>query len=227
MYVPYLFIHYNNRIFTLYIMKVTKLSDRALLIEFPSRKEMNLTCFRMSEFSEGLPELRKFYTPDVFIDMLSTDKGNLKYFSYWEGHNISKNSIIHFATVFSGNLSKREDAIMREINKIDPNGYVIFAEEGDETTIKHEKAHLYYYEHSEYKIKADLITSEITGHVISEIKKGLTKEGYTEQVLFDEVQAYMVAYDEDEFKEMFPKVKKSDVIEYSTKLNELYNQFDK
>lgn len=206
-------------------MKVTKLSDRALLIEFPTRKEMNLTCFRISEFSEGLPELKKFYTPDVFIDLMSTKKGNIKYFSYWEGHNIPKKTIESFGKVFKGNVSDREAAVIVACKQIEGGGYVIFAQEGDEITIKHEKAHLYYHEEPVYKQCADALVEKIGANNIVEMNKGLLKEGYTAAVLQDERQAYLTAFDQAEFDEMFPKVKGvGDVVE---KLNLLYQEFDK
>lgn len=206
-------------------MKTTKLSDKALLIEFPTRKEMNLTCFRMSEFSEGLPELRKFYTPDIFIDLLSTKKGNIKYFSYWEGHNIPKKTIYNFSKVFKGDISDREANVLVACKQINDDGYVIFAQEGDEITIKHEKAHLYYHEEPVYKQCADALVEKIGANNIVEMNKGLLKEGYTESVLQDERQAYLTAYDKEEFDEMFPKV--TGIENVVEKLNLLYQEFDK
>lgn len=206
-------------------MKVTKLSNRALLIEFPTRKEMNLTCFRMSEFSEGLPELRKFYTPDIFIDLVSTKKGNIKYFSYWEGHNIPLQKIIEFGNVFKGNVSDRETAVMVAAKSIDTDGYIIFAQEGDEITIKHEKAHFYYHEEPIYKQRADALVEKIGANNIVEMNRGLLKEGYSQDVLQDERHAYLTAYNQEEFNEMFPKVKGvQDVVD---KLNLLYQEFDR
>jgi|SRR5579863_109721 len=206
-------------------MKITKLSNRAILIEFPTRKEMNLTCFRMSEFSEGNPQLQMYYTPDVFIDIWSTKKGNIKYWSYWEGHNIPASKIHMFMHTFAGNVSERENAVFEAIQEIDYDGYVIFVEQGDAITIKHEKTHFYYREHPEYLKRANEISDKIGLNNIAAMNKGLLKEGYVKSNLQNERVAYLTAYDQEEFDEMFPKV--ADVSKVVAELNELYNEYDK
>jgi len=208
-------------------MKVNNLSPRALLIEFPTRKELNLTCFRMSEFSEGPDELRKYYTPDIFIDLMSTKAGNLKYFSYWEGHNIPVKTLKEFQIVFAMDLSDREVKVLFSLSRVAQDGYVIFMQEGDEETLKHEKCHLFYHEHSEYKKQVDAITSELPPVVATLIKSGLYKQGYTDSVLQDEIQAYTTAYYEEEWDEMFPKVTKKEITPFVKRLNDVYLQFDK
>lgn len=206
-------------------MKVTKLSPRALLIEFPTKKEMNLTCFRLSEFSEGDDRLKQYYTPDVFIDIWSTKKGNIKYFSYWDGHNIPLDKITAFAEVFNGNVSAREQSIIDAGKDIDPDGYIIFSEQGDEVTIKHEKAHLYYREYPEYFKRANQISDKIGANNIISMNQGLLKEGYVESNLQNERQAYLTAFDQEEFDRMFPKC--GDVSAVVAELNDLYNEYDR
>jgi hypothetical protein len=53
----------------------------------------------------------------------------------------------------------------------------------------------------------------------------LLKEGYVESNLQNERQAYLTAYDQGEFDEMFPGVKGIEAV--VSELNELYLEFDK
>lgn len=221
-------------------MKVTKLSSKQLLIEFKTRKEMNLTCWRMSEFSEGYEELRTYYTPDVFIDKWSDEDGKITYWEYWEGHNITKKKILEFAKAFhkneSGefgndsfkyvrdNVSNREIKVIELLDQIDDDGHVIFIEEGDEITFKHEIAHSYYFLYPEYKTRADSIVYGLPPQTQGFIKKGLREMKYSDDVLQDEIQAYLTAYDQEEWDECFPEVKLSEVLDATILLNQLYNE---
>lgn len=217
-------------------MKVTKLSPKQLLIEFPTRKEMNLTCFRMSEFSEGYEELRTYYTPDVFIDKWSDEDGKITYWEYWEGHNITKKKILEFYREFGCYnkthpegyrkhvFSEREDSVLEQLHQIDDDGHVIFIEEGDEITFKHEMAHSYYFLYPEYKTRADSIAYGLPPQTQGFIKKGLREMKYSDDVLQDEIQAYLTAYDQEEWDECFPEVKLSEVLDATILLNQLYNE---
>lgn len=242
-------------------MKVTKLSPKQLLIEFPTRKEMNLTCFRMSEFSEGYEELRTYYTPDIFIDKWSDENGKITYWEYWEGHNITRKKIVEFYKDFGCYndihptgyrkhiFSEREDAILNELDQIDSDGHVIFCVEGDKMTLKHELAHSYYFLYPEYKVRADSIVNglnyvehydytkgaycdsdinvelEISLGVLDKIKDGLRKMKYSDEVIQDEMQAYLTAYDQEEWDKCFPNVKLSEVLDATILLNQLYDYF--
>lgn len=227
-------------------MKVTKLSNKQLLIEFPTRKEMNLTCFRMSEFSEGYEELRQYYTPDVFIDKWSDEDGKITYWEYWQGHNITKKKIIEFSDVFSHgyyttslfgkqpdlvqirdinlHLSKREIEVIFLLHQIDIDGYVIFIEEGDLITLRHELSHSYYFLYDTYKQRANAILNTLGDDISNRIKKGLIDMKYSEDVLQDEMQAYLTAYDQEEFQELFPNIKLSEILDVTILLNNLYNE---
>lgn len=208
-------------------MKITKLSKKQLLLEFPTRKEMNLTFFRISEFSEGFPELQKYYTPDIFIDLWSDDKGDLNYWSYWEGYNISKQKLNEFYIAFDQyfNVSNREFEVIQASKDIDEDGHVIAMEEGDEMTFKHEMAHSYYFLYPDYKLRADSIVNSLTEDIRGRFKKGLIDMKYTEEVLQDETIAYITAFDDEEFRECFSDIKLSEILDQQILLNNLYHEF--
>lgn len=217
-------------------MKVTKLSNKQLLIEFPTRKEMNLTCFRMSEFSEGYEELRQYYTPDVFIDKWSDEDGKITYWEYWEGHNITKKKILEFVEVFGDsrpfprvsikdNVSDREIKVIELLDQIDDDGHIIFMEEGDDITFKHEMAHSYYFLYPEYKLRADAIVNTLGENITNRIKEGLLEMKYSEETFQDEIQAYLTAYDQEEWDKCFSNIKLSEVLDATIQLNQLYDEY--
>lgn len=205
-------------------MKVTKLTSKKLLLEFPTRKEQNLTMFRLSEFSEGDPILQKYYTPDIFIDFWSDDKGDINYWSYWEGFNVSKKDIIKFAMEFKGNVSKRELSVIEQLKNIEDDGYIISMVEGDVNTLKHEMSHSYYFEDENYRNQIIEVMNSIPDDIINRYKKHLIDMKYNESVLNDEMHAYLVAYDQEEWDECFPEIKREEIQEYSDKLNNIYEK---
>ena len=207
-------------------MKILKNGNK-LILEYPSKKEMNLSFFRISEFSEGQPELQKFYTPDKWLDIWSTKSGNIKYFSYFDGHNVSKETIIRFSMVLSGNISDREMEIIKACYELEEGGYVIAMEEGDDITLKHELSHGLTYQYPEYNIRALSILNQLPETTKIKFRKGLLKMGYIESVLNDEMIAYLTAYHQPEFDECFKTIKLSEVLDATIQLNQLYDAYSK
>ena len=78
-------------------MKITNINNKRLILEYPTRKEMILSNFRISEFKEGVAGIKgRVFTCDEFIDAYSDAKGNIDYFSYWDGFNYSKKELTDF-----------------------------------------------------------------------------------------------------------------------------------
>jgi hypothetical protein len=121
-------------------MKATKISDKRLLLEFPTQKELTLHFFRISEFFESDSEniKGKRFSFDEFVDHYSDKKGNLDYFSYWEGFNIPVKILVEFAKTFFEDLSEREIKILKAVSESKINqtdGYVVACKEGDKITL--------------------------------------------------------------------------------------------
>ena len=211
-------------------MKATKLTDKILLIEFPTRKEMTLTMFRIQEFYEGKEGIKGcYFTPDQFIDAYSDEKGDIDYFSYWDGFNVPTDIIFDFAKKFTMpemgrvGLSIRECNIIKEIyeNIQEQSGYLITIVEGDEITLKHEMAHAYFFTDAEYRGAALVILSSIPLVIREKLRQALLKSDYCEEVVNDEIQAYLTAYDKEEWAELFPDIAEGEIKEYSAKLQVL------
>lgn len=208
-------------------MKITKLSKKRLLLEFPTKKEMNLTNFRITEFTEGLKKIRgKYFTPDEFIDANSDKEGNIKYFSYWEGHNYTKKAVLNFKKNFL-DLSKREKSVITACKKIDSDGYVISMVKGDTTTLRHEMAHGIYFENLNYKKEVNKVLSTIPKTLISKWNKDYYAMGYGDINETDELHAYLVAFDKEEWKECFPSISAKKLLVPRKLLSKLFDLHNK
>lgn len=219
-------------------MKATLITPTRLLLEFPTRKEMTLSCFRISEFKEGKPEIKgRYFTPDEFIDAYSDEKGDLDYFSYWEGFNFSKKNLLDFFIEFchvgdaffdSRLFSKREHRISVASIQLPEDGYIIAMVEGDEMTLKHETAHGLFFENEEYRKKATEIVNSLGEEVIEKYRTHLVGEmDYNESVLIDEIHAYLVAFDQEEHDECFPSITEDDIYSNRANIQGLFDKFNK
>lgn len=210
-------------------MKITKLTENKLLIEYPSRKEMTLSNFRISEFKEGKDGIKGIrFSPDQFIDVYSDDKGNIDYWSYWEGFNYSKQELIDFVFIFYDELTLREQQILKASHLIGNDGYIICMEEGDEVTLKHETAHGYFYENKGYKKFATEIVNSLPEDIFFTYKQYLLDMGYIDEIIIDEMHAYLVTYEEEEWEECFETLTNNEIIlDKSKQLNELFDKTHK
>jgi len=206
-------------------MKLTKLNNKKLLLEFPTRKEMTLSNFRISEFKEGKDGIKGMYfTVEKFIDIYSDEKGDIDFFSYWEGFNYSKKELSDFDKLFN-DKSEREIAIIEAAKEIDNDGYIICMEEGDEITLRHELSHGYFFDNEEYKNKATEIVKSLSQSVFNVYKNYLYQMDYNNENMIDEMHAYLVAYDKEEWDECFNSLRgNKEILSKSKLLNSLFNE---
>lgn len=226
--------------------KVSNPIPHCILFEFNNKKDLTFCFCRPQEYYESdKPKLNgKFFSFYEFVDEQTDSKGNINYFEYWDGFNLP-------CTVYDkwingigvSNLTKHEKLIYQEIvksNRKNANYYIIAGMLGDRTnTIKHELAHAMYTLKSEakklgnnnnYSQAVKKLNEEFSSDFPKEydkIIKGLKRQGYGENVLLDEVQAYMSTSLKDEFVDEFklnydsllPMIKK-----YRSNFNKYYKQ---
>jgi hypothetical protein len=208
-------------------MKVTLLNPKRMLLEFPSLKEMNLSSFRITEFKEGPPSLMgRPFDVIAFLDDYLDEKGDLKYFGYWEGHNWSKSDLERWLTLGIP-LSPREQAIVDAVKPLDPAGYIILMEEGDQETLRHELAHGLYFDNKDYKYQADQIVNSISPASLEIYKQHLRDMNYNDAVLMDEAQAYLVAFNAEEWSEICPNIHPDAFKVQINNLGILFDSFNK
>jgi hypothetical protein len=209
-------------------MKTTKLHQKKILLEFPTRKELTLHFFRIAEFFESDDDAirGKKFPIDHFLDTYSDEKGNIDYFSFWEGFNIPMQSFFEFISVHGNDLTDREKEIRDAVvGVIDDDGYIIGIEEGDEAVFRHEEAHELWWANEKYRREAEEIISQISPVVRKEIEKSLTKRHYGREVMLSEINAYLSAWDESDKEDIFPEIDDSLLEETRNKLADVFKKY--
>jgi hypothetical protein len=101
--------------------------------------------------------------------------------------------------------------------------YVIGVENTSSATFHHELCHAYYHIDNNYKKEVDIITESIEPKIYTRMCKNLEDMGYTEQVFYDEIQAY-TCMDSDYF-EFNNKIPGSKLNKLSKKYKEVYEKY--
>lgn len=178
------------------MFKIVQPVPNCYLFLCDNNKELALTFCRMQEYYESdLPELKnKHFSFEEFIDSQMDINGNIDYFNYWDGFNIPS-QVLHSWLGGIKNLTRWEDKLIAQLPILsDEPFYVIGALEKDKTTISHEIAHALYSLDNSYFAKM----SALTTNFLNEHKKDSSKLikilkilGYGENVILDEIQAYL------------------------------------
>ena len=209
-------------------MKVIRLSDTRMLIEFPNRKEHTLSMFRLSEFSEGKEGIKGcHFAIDEFLDAYSDKDGNITFFSFWDGFNVPMKQIHDFLLKFSkSELTKREKKVLKAVRTLPLNGTLITCEKGDENTLKHELAHCKFADNIPYRNEVLDVVHSIDFHLKKKFEGYLKEMGYSNDVIIDETHAYILVYDKDEYEECFPKIDFEDIKIYHDKLTKISERYE-
>jgi hypothetical protein len=192
------------------MFKSKKPIKNCLLLEFDTQKDLALAFCRVEEYYEGNPRVNGKYLSFVdFIDAFMTDDGKLDYFHYWTGFNIPGNIYMKWS---QNNMSEKTywetalaDAVYKKIDFTKPF-YIIGGKKGDMEVIDHEIAHALYYMNIEYKDMMDTANYQFYKNLrgeYSKMVKALKKMGYGDNVIKDEVQAYMSTSGKKELVEKF------------------------
>jgi len=209
-------------------MRIIRLSDTRMLIEFPTRKEQTLSMFRLSEFSEGKDKIKGcHFAIDEFLDAYSDKDGNINYFSFWDGFNVPMKQIHDFLLKFpKSELTRREKKVLKAVRTLPLNGTLITCEKGDESTLKHELSHCKFADNTAYRNEVLDVVHNIDFHLKKKFEGYLKELGYSNDVIPDEIHAYILVYDKEEYDECFPKIDFEDIEKYHNKLSSIYNRHE-
>lgn len=170
-------------------------------LEFATQKDLSLTMGRPQEFYESdKEELRgKVFTYDQFVDSYTTKDGKFEYLHSWRGYNIPSHVLESFFNNFE--LTTREECLT-EITKDYRNQkyYVIGSSKMHPEVIDHELVHAHYYLNSEYKKQADQLVGELDVNIKDMLIDKLKGWGYADNVINDEINAYMSTSSQDYIK---------------------------
>lgn len=209
-------------------------TDRIMLCEFSSTYEVCATFMRLQEFYESpLPEIQdRVFTHEEFMDAYAKKSGEFNYFGDWRGFNLTGKCVVDFWTRFQilGTFWRKEQWLFDELHRLIPDWQSnisffvmgVYAPEKEELII-HELSHGYWYLDYDYQQLMLPLLFERTDLTIK-IKPKLIEWGYTENIMEDELVAYMSTSDASYMKEKFGFIEKDfkrllPMIEAFTKYN--------
>jgi hypothetical protein len=175
-------------------MKVRKL-NHVYVVEAKTQYELAISFMRLQEFYESsFPEIQgNHFTFEQYMDRYAEEFGDFSYTSDWDGFNIPGHVVIQFFKIFT-DLSDHEKELKSFLEpalniKKKTAFYVIGIH--NNAALDHEIAHAMYYITLEYTSTMNAITDTIPKFIYNRMKKVLLKMGYCDNVIRDEIQAYL------------------------------------
>jgi hypothetical protein len=168
--------------------------------------ERAMLFLRCQEFYESpFPEFKgKHFDLFHYMDYYRK-KGIVNYFSYpkdWAGFNIpgeiieecinhvlGDNSSV-FPSPYDYVMKKITDEIKGQLGE-EKKWYLIGVDEEDGRIMEHEISHGLFYLNPDYREKSTKLVSDLPYDIFSELKDIIVSMGYCEEVIPDEIQAYL------------------------------------
>ena len=174
-------------------IEVKNISKNIFLLVFENQKEITSTFLRFQEHFES-PEFRgKIFTLKEYKEWYSKINGDFTYYSDWNGFNIPSYVLKPFYDGKFDPLSKKEEQVLELFKDRGGDFYIIGIHKNMEemsNLLTHELAHGLFYTNKKYRESTIQIVS---GFDLENIKTELrAKGGYHEDVLIDEIQAYLI-----------------------------------
>jgi hypothetical protein len=206
--------------------KLKEVSKDIYLCTINDSYDLAMTFCRVQEFYESpLEEFRgkKFNMFELMKRYaLKNENGVFCYPVQWAGFNIPGSVVADMFTQGIDDFNVYDNIIYAIHNKIKKkNYYLIASKEKDTKTIEHELCHAYYFLDKNYQEAMNKLVDGLPDKIFKSLKKTLKNMGYCEDVLKDEIQAYMSTGIKDvldikiskkytkPFKQFFKKYKKA------------------
>ena len=193
-------------------MITQKIGNDTLCFFADTQKELSITFFRIQEYYESrkVELFRKNFDFFTFLDVQMDKKGEIDYFSTWDGFNIPSHIFKKwFNSTSKSKRSKYEEALIDEIYKnIDTTKpfYIIGVRKNAKDVLLHELSHALYYLNKDFKTEADSLVESFQKTSPRQYKKfanELRKLGYSDEVLQDEIIAWLATTRKSEFENSF------------------------
>lgn len=169
-----------------YLVQADSYYDLAnMFVRYQESYECPSDKFRGKSFS--LAEYQSWYVSKYNKDVFTYPKD-------WAGYNVPDYVFERFSNIQDRTFY--DDLLLGFINKVksieEDKFYIIGAKTGNEKTIKHELAHALYYVYPEYK--EDVLKSiDKYPNLIQLFREAFLENGYCEDVVYDEMNAYMIS----------------------------------
>jgi len=153
-------------------------------MRFQEHYESDNPLFRNGVFTQG--QLKRWY---------SETYGSNSYHLHWVGFNFPSKVLIPFKEGLFDPLTIEEQRLLDLFKYRSDNFYIIGAQ--NNSTLRHELSHALYASNIKYKSEIDRFLTK-NKKKIQKTLKYIKDKGYCDEVLFDEIQAYITDNDDNE-----------------------------
>jgi len=172
-------------------IKKKKITDKIFLLEFENQFEIASTLLRFQEYYESPKFKGKVFALEEFKEWYSSVKGEeFSYYTDWNAFNFPSFILKPFYEGKFDPLTEGEKQILESFKDEKEEFYVIAIYKEYRMALKHEISHALMYANENYKKGVmEILSKYDTQEIKAELK---SKEGYHEDVLDDEVHAWIL-----------------------------------
>jgi hypothetical protein len=171
------------------MLKIKKEAYNSVLISADSNEELSDTMMRFQEYYENPFWKGKIFTIGQFKNWYSEKYGYDSYRFDWVGFNFPSNILDPFKKGLFDPLTENEKFIVDSFKHRSDKFYVIGSNSKD--VLNHELCHALYYYNENYRNEINILF-EKNKSKLNKAAKHLIKIGYRKDVVFDELQAYIL-----------------------------------
>ena len=189
-------------------LRLKKLGPNIYCIVASSHHLLASTFVRLQEFYESpYKQIKgKHFTLTHFKSLYAKDKGGFTYYEDWAGFNVPGNVVLEFFHKFK-DLSPKERRLKKLLTdalKSSIRFYVIgVPRRSNQDVVSHELAHAFYYTMPSFKRAMRVAIKRISPKVKRQVFSKLREMKYCNNVLPDELQAYLATTKMRHLKEFF------------------------
>lgn len=176
--------------------KITQPQPNVICLIFERQQDLCKYLIRMEEYYESPEFAGKVFSLNEYKNWYVKTTGKWSYYTDWRGFNIPGHIINEFKTNFTL-LRKCEKEVLQQLPS-NNNFYLIASYKGvNSDVMDHEIAHAMFYLNQDYKKE---MTKLVSLHIdkLSNLSNWILKS-YGENVLIDELQAYLSTSSNDWF----------------------------
>jgi hypothetical protein len=176
------------------------LHPKILLLKFGDQIEMNKSLARIQEYYEGTDLAGTIFTLGQMRENQIKNQGIFKYYEWVHGCNFPSSALTPFFQGLFDPLSPEEQKIVEMLRYRRDDYYIISIFDTDEESKveDHEIAHAMFTIFPEYKKKVlNILEPYFDDGYLDELIEYLREEDYSDSVLMDECNAYIIEDDID------------------------------
>ena len=177
------------------MLKIKSQPYNSVWISADSQEELGRTFIRFQEYYESPnPDFRgKIFTLGVVRQWYSVKYGGDTYHHDWTGFNFPSRILLPFKQGLFDPLTSEEIELLNLFKYRHDNFYIMGAQ--NNATLRHELSHALYDSNEKYRNEIDSYIKK-NKRGLAKTRKYILDKGYAEEVINDEIQAYITDNDD-------------------------------